>query len=57
MQAIKKLQDNKIFGEDSIVESVIKKHLWGSPVYKNAYLKVKKTNCLLYTSDAADDMQ
>ena len=44
MQAIKKLQDNKIFGEDSIVESVIKKHLWGSPVYKNAYLKVKKTN-------------
>jgi hypothetical protein len=44
MQAIKKLQEHKIFGEDSIVESVIKKNLWGTPVYKNAFLKVKKAD-------------
>ena len=44
MQAIKKLQEHKIFGEDSIVESVIKKNLWGTPVYKNAFLKVKEAD-------------
>lgn len=44
MQAIKKLQEHKIFGEDSIVESVIKKSLWGTPVYKNAFLKVKEAD-------------
>ena len=44
MQAIKKLKDKNIFGADSIVESVIKKHLWGTPVYKNAFLKVKSTD-------------
>ena len=44
MDAIKKLKNNKIFGEDSIVESVVKKSLWGSPVYKNALLRVKQVN-------------
>ena len=44
MQAIKKLQEHKIFGEDSIVESVIKTNLWGTPVYKNAFLKVKEAD-------------
>ncbi|OUU17828.1 MAG: hypothetical protein CBB97_21765 [Candidatus Endolissoclinum sp. TMED37] len=42
MKAIKKLKDNKIFGADTIVESVVKKSLWGSPVFKKAFLKVKK---------------
>lgn len=41
MEAIKKLQDSKIFTTDSIVESVLKKNLWGSPVFKKAFLKVK----------------
>ena len=41
MQAIKKLQEHKIFKEDSIIESVIQKNLWGSPVMKKAYLRVK----------------
>jgi len=44
MPPIKKLQEDKMFGEDSIVESVIKKNLWGTPVYKNAFLKVKKAD-------------
>ena len=44
MDAIKKLKNNKIFGEDSIVESVVKKSLRGSPVYKNALLLVKQAN-------------
>lgn len=44
MDAIKKLKNNKIFGEDTIVESVVKKSLWGSPVYKNALLRVKQVN-------------
>ena len=42
MKAIKKLQKNNIFGEDSIVETFIQKHLWGSPFYKKALLRVKK---------------
>ena len=42
MQAIKKLQDHKIFGSDSIVESYIEKSLWGTPIYKKALLRVKK---------------
>tara|TARA_B100001113_G_C20852311_1_gene510177 strand:- start:93 stop:389 length:297 start_codon:yes stop_codon:yes gene_type:complete len=41
MQAIKKLQEHKIFKEDSIIESVVQKNLWGSPVMKKAYLRVK----------------
>ena len=40
MEAIKKLKDNKIFGTDSIVESVIQKDLWGTPVPKKRFLKV-----------------
>ena len=48
MQAIKKLQEHKIFKEDSIVESIIKKNLWGTPVFKKAFLRVKQpqdTDC------------
>ena len=41
MQAIKKLQEHKIFGADSIVETYIEKSLWGTPTYKKSYLKVK----------------
>ena len=41
MKAIKKLKEHKIFGEDSIVESCIEKHLWGSPFFKKARLRVK----------------
>ena len=44
MEAIKKLRDQNIFGEDTIVESVVKKSLWGSPVFKKAFLKVKKAD-------------
>ena len=43
MQAIKKLQEHKIFKEDSIIESVVQKNLWGSPVMKKTYLRVKRT--------------
>ena len=41
MQAIKKLQEKNIFKEDSIVESFIEKSLWGSPLYKKVFLRVK----------------
>ena len=41
MKAIKKLKENNIFGEDSIVESCIEKHLWGTPFFKKARLRVK----------------
>ena len=34
MQAIKKLQEGKIFGENSIVETYLEKSLWGTPPYK-----------------------
>ena len=44
MQAIKKLQEHKIFGEDSIVESYIEKSLWGSPLFKKSYLRVKQAS-------------
>ena len=44
MEAIIKLKNNKIFGTNTIVESVVKKHLWGSPVFKKAFLKVKVAN-------------
>jgi len=44
MKAIKKLKEGKIFGPDSIVESVVKKSLWGTPVYKKTFLRVKKAN-------------
>jgi hypothetical protein len=43
MKAIKKLKEHKIFGEDSIVESYIQKHLWGTPFLKKARLRVKNT--------------
>ena len=42
MQAIKRLQEKNIFKEDSIVESFIEKSLWGSPLYKKVFLRVKK---------------
>ena len=41
MKAIKKLKEHKIFGEDSIVETFIEKHLWGTPFFKKARLRVK----------------
>lgn len=44
MEAIKKLRENKIFGADSIVETVIQKSLWGTPVPKKSFLKVKTVN-------------
>ena len=40
MQAIKKLKEHKIFGEDTIVESVVQKSLWGSPVPKKCFFRV-----------------
>ena len=57
MQAIKKLQEGKIFGENSIVETYLEKSLWGTPTYKKGYLKVKKVSndCLLYTSPSPRD--
>ena len=42
MQAIKKLQEHKIFKENTIVESIVQKHLWGSPVMKKVFLRVRK---------------
>ena len=51
MQAIKKLQEHKIFKEDSIVESIIKKNLWGT------FLRVKKpqdTDCICEELGEAD---
>ncbi len=44
MQAIKKLQENKIFGKNTIVESYIEKTLWGTPLYKKAFFLVKKAD-------------
>ena len=41
MEAIKKLKENNIFGENSIVESFIEKQLWGTPFFKKARLRVK----------------
>jgi hypothetical protein len=41
MKAIKKLKENNIFGENSIVETFIEKQLWGTPFFKKALLKVK----------------
>lgn len=57
MQAIKKLQEHKIFKEDSIVESIIKKNLWGTPVFKKAFLRVKQpqdTDCICEELGEAD---
>ena len=42
MEAIKKLRDNNIFNDQSIVESAIVKSWMGSPVIKNALLRVRK---------------
>ena len=44
MEAIKKLKDNNIFNDQSIVESAIVKYWMGSPVIKNALLRVRKVN-------------
>ena len=44
MKAIKKLQENKIFGPDSIIETYLEKQLWGTPTYKKSFLKVKQIN-------------
>ena len=44
MKAIKKLQENKIFGPDSIIETYLEKQLWGTPTYKKSFLKVKHIN-------------
>ena len=44
MEAIKKLQEGKIFGENSIVETYLEKSLWGTPTYKKGYLKVKQVS-------------
>ena len=41
MKAIKKLKENNIFGENSIVETFIEKQLWGTPFFKKALLRVK----------------
>ena len=41
MKAIKKLKENNIFGENSIVETFIEKQLWGTPFYKKSLLRVK----------------
>ena len=42
MEAIKKLRDNNIFNDQSIVESMIQKTWMGSPVIKRGLLRVKK---------------
>ena len=42
MEAIKKLRDNKIFNDQSIVESMIQKNWMGSPVIKRSLLRVRK---------------
>ena len=44
MDIIKKLKDNKIFKEKSIVKSTIEKAWMGSPVYVKGTLIVKKLN-------------
>ena len=43
MEAIRKLRDKNIFNYQSIVESAIVKSWMGSPVVKNALLRVRKT--------------
>ena len=42
MEDIKKLKDSNIFNDQSIVESAIVKSWMGSPVIKNALLRVRK---------------
>ena len=44
MDIIKKLKDNKIFKENSLIESTIEKSWMGSPVYVKGTLIVKKLN-------------
>ena len=44
MNAIKKLQENKIFKINSIIQSTITKNWMGSPVHVKAHLIVKKIN-------------
>ena len=52
MEAIKKLRDKNIFGEDTIVESVVKKSLWGSPVFKKAFLNQISDVYIAFHKDA-----
>ena len=57
MKAIKKLQEHKIFKEDSIIESTITKDWMGSPVEKKVHLIVKKVrtdHCLCEEYGEAD---
>ena len=57
MEAIKKLQEHKIFKEDSIIESTITKDWMGSPVEKKVHLIVKKVrtaHCLCEEYGEAD---
>ena len=42
MEAIKKLRDQKIFDDQSIVECMIQKNWMGSPVIKRSLLRVRK---------------
>ena len=44
MDAIKKLQENKIFKINSIIQSTITKNWMGSPVHVKEHLIVKKIN-------------
>ena len=44
MDAIKKLQENKIFKINSIIQSTITKNWMGSPVHVKSHLIVKKIN-------------
>ena len=57
MEAIKKLRDKNIFNDQSIVESAIVKYWMGSPVIKNARLRVRKikdTYCVCEELGEAD---
>ncbi len=57
MQAIKKLQEHKIFKENTIVESIVQKSLWGSPVMKKTFLRVKairENDCICEEVGEAD---
>ena len=57
MEHIQKLINRNIFKKDSIVQAEITKSLWGSPVIKKSFLKVKKlnqTDCLCEEYSEAD---
>jgi hypothetical protein len=57
MQAIKKLQEHKIFKKNTIVESIVEKSLWGSPVMKKVHLivrKIRENDCICEEVGEAD---